>query len=342
MRNRRDTSKESHAPLDRRRVAPIPPEPARPTRRARVGESAHGYVEQSGEIISTFTPSAPVSWGVPPQDWHEQVEEPLLRRYLTQGWSTHLFVNDWALLRRACGPRHPAEVGLRELEEVVLRATAAGTRANYVARLRSIFNSLRIVGAIPPDHRPEENLPKLRRPRSTPRPISPEQAHRLMTEADAPFRDWFVLGCLAGLRAVEVSRLQGAWLEHHPDGAALRIHGKGNTDLTIPAHPMVVAVIESHRTLGRLWLLNPNKVSAYATKEMRRLDVPATFHACRHYFATQLLAASGGDLIVVSELMRHASLNTTRGYAQLQQGRKRLVLDQLEVRQEGVGHVLAL
>lgn len=287
---------------------------------------------------TTFTPSGPVSWGVPTQPWHSDIEEPLLRRYLTQGWSTHLFVNDWALLRRACGAKHPAEATLHDLEEVVLRAKSAGSRANYVARLKSIYNSLRIIGAIPADHRPEEGLPKLRRPRSVPRPLTQEQAQLLMTAADDPFVDWFILGCLAGLRAVEVSRLQGSWLEHHAEGPVLRIHGKGNTDLTIPAHPAVVAVIEKHRTLGRLWLLNPNKVSDYAGKEMRRLGVHATFHACRHTFATQLLAASGGDLIVVSELLRHASLNTTRGYAQLAQGRKRAVLNQLEIVQAGDGH----
>lgn len=289
---------------------------------------------------TTFTPSGPVSWGVPVQPWHALIEAPLWHRYQTQGWASHLFVTDWALLRRACKEKHPAEATQRDLEEAVLRAQSIGTRANYVARFRSIYKNLRLLGLVPADCRPEEGLPKLRRPRSVPRPLTQEQAQLLMTAAAEPFQDWFVLGCLAGLRAIEVSRIQGSWLEHHADGAVLRIHGKGNTDLTIPAHPAVVAVVEKHRTLGRLWLMNPNKVSDLASREMRRLGVPGTFHACRHTFATQLLAASGGDLIVVAELMRHASLNTTRGYAQLAQGRKRAVLDQLEVSQGG-GHVAA-
>jgi len=289
-----------------------------------------------------FTTAGPVSWGVPPQPWHVTVEEVLLRRYLANGWSTQLFVNDWALLRRACGIKHPAEVSVRELEDAVLRVGKQGTRANYVARFRSLFNSLRITGVVPASHRPDDDLPKLRRPRSVPRPISKAQAELLITQAEEPFREWFVLGCLAGLRAMEVANIHGSWLEQQGDGAVLRVEGKGGTSLTIPAHPLVQAVVESHHTFGRLYPINPNKVSDYASKEMRRLGVNATFHACRHFFGTYLHEQCG-DLLVVSELMRHGSLNTTRGYAALNQGRKRDVLTSLFAGGAGFGgnHVAA-
>jgi integrase len=281
-------------------------------------------------MTTDFVPAPPVPWGVPPQPWHPEVEAALLRRYKAQGWSTKSFVNSWALLRRICGPLHPAEVTIRELEEVVLRVAKQGSRVTYVSQIRSIFNSLRVLGVIPADHRPDDALPRLRRPRSVPRPISKEQADYLLATATGIYAEWFTLGIFGGLRAVEVSRLEGSWLEMASEGPTLRIFGKGNTDLTIPAHPRVVEVIQSHRTLGRLYPITPAKLASKASAEMRRiLGVQTSYHALRHTFATSLLEASGGDLLLVSELLRHGDLSTTRGYAQLKQGRKRTVLDSL-------------
>ena len=283
-----------------------------------------------GKVVRVSTPA-----------WHEPVRAALARRYEMNGWGRALLRNDMAMLRRVCNGKHPAETSTADLEEVVLRAKTLSSRGSYVARLRSIFNSLRIVGAIPPEHCPDAGLPKLRRARGVPRPITRAQAEHLMTNAAPPFNEWFTLACLAGMRAGEISRLEGQWLELHPEGPVLRIFGKGSTELTVPAHEQVARIVESHRTLGRLYRVNPNKVSSYASAEMKRLGVPGTLHACRHYFATELLEQSGGDLILVAELMRHASLDVTRGYAQLRQGRKRAVLDLLGGGSDGSLSVVA-
>jgi integrase len=274
-------------------------------------------------------------------DWQHPIGAALQRRYEVKGWSHQLFLNDWALLRRACGPRHPSQITTGELEEIVLGVATQGGRVNYVHRFRSLFRSLRELGLIPPDHRPDDGLPQLRRPRAVPRPISAEQAEHLMAHAAEPMREWFVLACLAGLRAMEVSKIEGQWLEQGPDGPTLRVvGGKGGHTATIPAHRLVVEAIESHRTFGRLYRANPTQVSRWASEEMRRLGINATFHACRHFYGTALMEKCG-DLLVVSELMRHASLQSTRGYVALQQGRKRAVLDSLfaEARQGGHGDV---
>lgn len=288
--------------------------------------------------------SLPKGYGarrLPHYEWHDQIEPILKQRYKVMGFSPHLWSNDWALLRRTCGPLHPAQVGINEMEATLLHANRAGARVSYVARYKSIWRNLRYLGIVPADHAPDELLPKLRKPRAVPRPITKAEAELLMSsEARLPMREWFTIAILNGLRAGEVSALEGSWLEETIDGFTLRIAGKGGTDITIPAHNEVARIIRSHRTLGRLYTQTPAFLSERANNEMRRLGVNGTFHACRHHHATHLLELSGGNLVLVAELMRHSNLNTTRGYAALAQGQKRRVLDQLfTAERSGLPHV---
>jgi integrase len=259
-----------------------------------------------------------------------ELEQRIQDRYLARGWSSKVWINDRATLRRVCERSgNPDQVTLEDMESVVMRATKQGSRANYVARIKSVWQTMRDLGLTTSNV--DQQLASVRKPRGLPRPISDTQAQKLLREAKEPYRSWFVLGIYAGLRAMEVSGLQGSDLEEGPHGYLLRIRGKGNTDLTIPAHPEVVRIIQEAGTLGRLYRLNPNKVSAYACAEMKRLGVNMKFHSLRHYFATSALSASGGDLLVVRDLLRHSSVATTQVYAQLQEGRTRSVIELLSV-----------
>lgn len=258
------------------------------------------------------------------------LEQRLFDRYAARGWSKQVLINDRATLRRVCERTgDPDAVTLEDMEAVVMRATSQGSRANYVARIKSIFATLRDLELT--DNMADLKLAKVRKPRGLPRPISEAQAQILLTETKEPYRSWFTLGIYGGLRAMEVSGIQGSDLEQGPDGYVLRIRGKGNTDLTIPAHPEIVRIILEAKTLGRLWYLTPNKISSYACREMKRVGVPMKFHSLRHYFATSALRASGGDLLVVRDLLRHSSVATTQVYAQLGEGRTRSVVELLQV-----------
>lgn len=311
------------------------------TEQRQIKEGAPGINLRRGAAVNPLLPSYERSFvgGIMPKgrvarqlphfDWQDEVAPLLWNRYQVLGWSQNLWDADWALLRRTCGERHPAEIGIKEMETHLLAAPAQASRSSYAARFKSLWRNLRALEIVPADHTPDLLLPNLRKPRGVPRPISKAEAELLMTQAREPMREWFILACLAGLRAMEVANLQGSWLERTIEGSALRITGKGNTEFTIPAHPLVEQVIENHRTLGRLWPISAGHLSEKACKEMKRLGVRGTFHACRHHFATHLLEISGGDLILVAEMMRHSNLNTTRGYAMLRQGRKREVLDQM-------------
>lgn len=257
----------------------------------------------------------------------EEIEARLQQSYESRGWANNVFHNDMSLMRRL--GVHPQLATLEDCERLVLTPPKSNSRGIYAARLISVFRHMNKLGLVA--NNPTEDLTVMRKTRTMPRPLTDQEAAILMETAEEPMRSWFVLGCFAGLRAMEVSGLKGSDLELGDDGYTLRVIGKGNTDLVIPAHPSVVEVIQAQGTLGRLWKLVPNKVSSYACDEMARLGVNKKFHSCRHYFATSAMKASGGDLLVVRDLMRHASVATTQQYTLLERSRPTAVVNLLSM-----------
>jgi len=258
----------------------------------------------------------------------ESIKEQLHNRYRTSGFAENLFRNDWALLLRL--GVHPQEAKLADLERVILRAKTQSTRANYASRLKSVFATLNKMRLI--DTQITADLPPIKRTRGVPKPITRAEFEKLLEGSTEPFRSWFILGGLAGLRAMEVANLRGADLEEGNDGAMLRVLGKGGTDLMIPVAPIVAETIRQHQTLDRLWNITPNTLSAKAAAEMRRIlgANSKKFHSLRHFFATSMLEKSGGDLMAVKELMRHTTVATTQIYTQLAQGRTRSLVNLIE------------
>jgi len=260
----------------------------------------------------------------------EQIAEQLHNRYRTSGYSEQLFRQDMQIIRRL--GVHPALATYEDLERVILQATRQSTKATYVARLRSIYKSLNKMNLVNGNN-PAENLPQVKPGRGVPKPVTKGEYQKLLAEAKNPtLRNWFLLGGMAGLRAMEVANIKGSDLIEHEDGYSLRVQGKGGTDLIVPVSPIVSDMIKSYGTLGRLWQVTPNKLSSRAANEMRRILGPDAkhFHSLRHYFATTMLEKSGGDLIAVKELMRHTSVATTQIYTQLAQGRTRSLVNLLE------------
>lgn len=255
------------------------------------------------------------------------IREKLKDRYETSGFSEALFRNDFNLLVRM--GVHPQEATLEDLQRLVMTAKASSTKANYASRLRSMYKAMNKLGLI--NNRVIDDLPTPRKGRGLPHPLTPNEAKLLMTKASKPMRDWYIIGCCAGLRAMEVANLKGIDLEDRSDGYTLRIAGKGGTDLIIPVAPIVAKTIKSYKTDGRLWKYSPNRLSKLAAQEMKRLGITEkTFHACRHYFATTMLEKSGGDLLAVRDLMRHSSVATTQVYTQLASGRTRSLVNLIE------------
>jgi len=256
----------------------------------------------------------------------EVIKEKLAARYEMQGFSNALFRNDWNLILRM--GVHPQLATVEDIQRAVSVPSAVSTRGTYAARFRSIFKSLNKMKMI--ENNAYLDLPPVRKGRGLPHPLTPNEARLVMSEAKQPMRDWFIIACSAGLRAMEVANLRGIDLEERADGYILRIAGKGGTDLTVPVAQKVADLILAYNTNGRLWNVTSNKLSKMTSEEMKRLGIETkTFHACRHYFATTMLEKSGGDLLAVRDLMRHSSVATTQVYTQLASGRTRSLVNLL-------------
>lgn len=219
----------------------------------------------------------------------------------------------WVL--KAIG-KHPRDATVLDLEAVVLRSRNRGTRSTYSARIKSVYRVLRASGVVPEWHRPDEALPNLKAPRGRPRPLPEADVAVLLAEARAPFDAMFRIALLTGARAMELWAMEGCDLTDGANGPELLLHGKGAKEETVPAHPQVVELIEGFGTLGRLfpqWSA-PMFLSRAGCREMRRVLGHGELHQLRHTFATRLLRATS-DVVTVSQLMRHSSIQTTLIYA---------------------------
>jgi integrase/recombinase XerC len=181
-------------------------------------------------------------------------------------------------------------------------------------------------------------LPRIRapkRPRTLPRPASPDDAMGLAENASeaarAPWigaRDLAILLLLygAGLRVAEALSLSARIL---PVESTLRVTGKRSKTRIVPVVPAVREAIEEYARQcpyprtgdvplfvgARGGPLNPDLVRRSVAAARRRLGLPDTLtpHALRHSFATHLLAR-GVDLRALQELLGHASLSSTQIY----------------------------
>jgi integrase/recombinase XerC len=172
-----------------------------------------------------------------------------------------------------------------------------------------------------------------KRPRSVPRPISPDEAVSLAEEvgedATAEWiaaRDEAVLLLLygSGLRIAEALGLTGAAL---PLGETLSVTGKRAKTRIVPLLEQVRDAIERYLALSPypvsrdapLFLgarggpLNGEMIRRVVRRARLGLSERTTPHALRHSFATHLLGR-GADLRQLQELLGHASLSSTQIY----------------------------
>lgn len=241
--------------------------------------------------------------------------------------------------------RHRGEeilpAGLLDISAIDLRAFLAERRAQGLgasSAARELSGVRAFLTYVAEQQGKSAQLPRTRapkRPRTLPRPVSPDEAVELAENASegasAPWigaRDLAILLLLygAGLRVAEALSLSAQML---PIGTTLRVTGKRSKMRIVPIVPAVRQAIDDYvrqcpyRLSGDVPLfvgarggpLNPDLVRRAVAAGRRRLGLPDTLtpHALRHSFATHLLAR-GADLRALQELLGHASLSSTQIY----------------------------
>lgn len=206
--------------------------------------------------------------------------------------------------------------------EQIVAWIGADERAQWTKRSRAMSVRLFYRWAVKTGRcavNPTEDVPVPPAPRPRPRP-TPDNAYDLaLRRSDDRLRLMLRLAAELGMRCDEVSRVHQDDLVPDLDDWSLIVRGKGDRDRTLPLPPgLSVDLRLRFAELGGGWLF-PGKVDGHLSARWvgklvaRALPGVWTMHTLRHRFGTRAYAASR-DLLLVQELLGHASPNTTQGY----------------------------
>ena len=253
----------------------------------------------------------------------DHVDDLLTRVWQVQGLAASTIGKRLQLLRQVGG----VDATYGSVMAYLSTVTNQNTRRTTVSFLRTTFRAMIALDLIERD--PMVLVPKPKVPRWEPDPFTPDEVATLEQKLTGPQAEHFTLALYAGLRAGELANLEGSWLRHTYDGPMLRVFGKGGTDLSIPAHPKVVQLLES-KPRGRVYpQATARSVSKQSCRAYQRLGIEGGIHRARHTFALRVLQASEGDLLVVRDLLRHASVATVQHYVACLPNAPRRVLDSI-------------
>lgn len=256
--------------------------------------------------------------------------EPHLRHLRARGLSDNTIDDRRKLLRQAdrALPMGLEQATVEELADFLAGFHTNQTKATYYGHLKGFFDWACERGHL--DWSPAESLARPRVPRTAPRPVTDDELADLLDRAQDPFRRWAVLAAYAGLRAIEISRLERKDFTEQ----TITVRGKGGSNAVLPCHPEIWRVIAdlppgriASNTFGRP--VSANHVSTRFGLHCRRIGLPGvTLHRLRHWFGTTTLQHCR-NLRVVQELLRHSSPATTAIYTQVTDGERQTAIKQL-------------
>lgn len=177
------------------------------------------------------------------------------------------------------------------------------------------------------DYDPTARLPRVRRRRRRQHAPSTATVTDILRRAGQPYRLWFALAAYAGLRCVEISRMD----RQHATADQLWVpSGKGDKERWVPTHPALwrmLADLPAGPVATRDGVrLTPQQVAHAGNHQLRmRLMVPVRMHGLRRWCATEAYLQTL-DIRAVQEVLGHSSLATTELYVDVgRQQRKRAV-----------------
>lgn len=194
---------------------------------------------------------------------------------------------------------------------------ASGTRAVDLSHIRGFYHWCQVF-----DRRPDDPSIRIRPPRVNNRiakKASQADVETLLESGLSPdLRRAFLLGCYAGMRVAEAAAL--SWDDVDADACTIVVReGKGGKSRVIDVSPMLIDWLGRRHPGNVVTAGNEPYTAAQLQRKLNRAIKAAglniTTHALRHRWGMVAYQASG-DLLAVAEMMGHASINTTKIYAQ--------------------------
>jgi integrase/recombinase XerC len=204
--------------------------------------------------------------------------------------------------------------GLDEANAVELRAwiwhnnLSMASRRTYDAALRSYFAWRETAGLL--EWNPMSRLKPPKVPEGLPRVARDDQVRWAVHECPDPLRLWAVLGAYAGLRCIEISRLDRG----HVTEEVIAVHrGKGDRARLVPTHQIVWACVKDLPP-GPITECTPKEVSLRFKRFCLRCGIrDLSMHRLRGWMATNAYNATK-DPRAVQMILGHTNLATTTRY----------------------------
>lgn len=208
-----------------------------------------------------------------------------------------------------------------------------GTR-NLVANLRSWYRWAIREGLC--DHDPTLLVDMPRIAQRLPRPARDEHIGHVLAGVTPDVAAMIGLMAAAGLRCVEISRLD--WCDVDLIEGRVIVMGKGMKERALEVAPVVVRLLAALDGIdgpvfvgARGGRLSPARVSQTVCSAFRQRGYSTTSHQLRHRFATAALQAPSADIMDVRDLLGHSSVATTQIYTKSVPGRSAKISRSMEL-----------
>jgi site-specific recombinase XerD len=204
-----------------------------------------------------------------------------------------------------------------------VRNLAPESQATEVTQFREFFRWAVEVELIEVD--PSARLRRPSVPGRLPRPMATADMEVAIRDAPIRIKPWLLLAAYSGLRCSEIAGLRAddLWWRHTPPLVLIR-QSKGGSMSSVPMSAWLAAQLRLCDLPTDGWLFRrgdglpgPVKgwtVSQLGNRYLHRIGITATMHSLRHWFGTETLRASGGNVRVAQEALRHKSIMSTQLY----------------------------
>lgn len=136
------------------------------------------------------------------------------------------------------------------------------------------------------------------------------------------------LGAECGLRRSEIAATSSDDVLDDVGGRSLMVRGKGDKQRIVPLSDELADEILSHDGYCFPGRFGGHVEATYVGKRLSRLLGDWTPHSLRHRYATRMYEATG-DIMLVSKLLGHESVETTQRYVAMPDSRLRVGLSSI-------------